>query len=173
MLRWNPGTSIGATSQAQFKFRATTHLSIPIGTYTSTVAIHTSASANDVKVNGTATVLVQLPTTTSNGFVVSGSVITRTGLPPAITIPRGNNDEWFLVQTYLACPPGRTCNDPNTDLFSVTLKIAGYAYEMTAGTAPITPSFQLASLRGVRSTTKQSPDRRRDCFALRARNDGA
>lgn len=146
VLRWNPNTPINATSQAQFKFRATSNISTPIGTYTSTVAIRTSASASEVMVNGTATVLVQVPTTESNSFVTAGSVITRENLPPAINLRRGARGDWFLVQTRIGCPPSRTCNDPNTDLFSVTLKIAGYAYTMTPGIAPITPSLQLAAL---------------------------
>lgn len=145
VLRWNPGTTINATSQSQFKFRATAHVSTPIGTYTSTVAVRTSAGANDVVVNGTATVLVQVPTTESNSFVTAGSVITRENLPPAITVRRGAASDWFLVQTRIGCPPGKTCNDPNTDLFSVTLKIAGFAYTMTPGIAPITPSLKLAN----------------------------
>ncbi|MFN8595524.1 MAG: hypothetical protein U0559_04985 [Anaerolineae bacterium] len=45
VLRWSPGTTINATSQAQFKFRATANISTPIGTYTSTIAVRTSASA--------------------------------------------------------------------------------------------------------------------------------
>jgi hypothetical protein len=57
-----------------------------------------------------------------------------------INVTRGNSDEPFLVQTYLACPPGKTCNDPNTDIFSVTLKVAGFSYTMTAGIAPPTPT---------------------------------
>ncbi len=156
VLRWNPGTTINATSQTQFKFRAASHISTPIGTYTSTVAIHTSASASDVVLNGTATVLVQVPTTESNSFVTAGSVITRENLPPAISIRRGAATDWFLVQTRIGCPPGKTCNDPNTDLMSVTLKIAGFAYTMTPGIAPITPSLQFASLRGGLRPTKQS-----------------
>lgn len=156
VLRWSPGTPINATSQAQFNFRATTNISVPTGTYTSTISLHTNAGANDVIANGVAAVLVQLPTTESNTFVTAGSVITRENLPPAITIRRGARTDWFLVETRIGCPAGKTCNDPNTDLFSVTLKIAGYAYTMTAGTAPITPTLQAASLRGVQSTTKQS-----------------
>ncbi|MFN8596720.1 MAG: hypothetical protein U0559_11140 [Anaerolineae bacterium] len=146
VLRWSPGTTINATSQAQFKFRATANISTPIGTYTSTIAVRTNASANDVTVNGIAALLVQQPTTESNSFVTAGSVITRENLPPAITIRRGVASDWFLVETRIGCPPGKTCNDPNTDLFSVTLKIAGYAYTMTAGTAPITPTLMASSL---------------------------
>ena len=92
-----------------------------------------------------AAMLIQEPTTVSNTFTLPGTVVPRGDLPPLINVTRGNSDEPFLVQTYLACPPGKTCNDPNTDLFSVTLKVAGFSYTMTAGIAPPTPTLQLAT----------------------------
>jgi len=154
-LRWNLAQPIGAANTAQFKFGVTVNPSATIGTYTSTIAAHTSANTQDVTLPNTAAMLVQEPTTVSNTFALPGTVVPRPNLPPMINVTRGNSDEPFLVQTYLACPPGKTCNDPNTDIFSVSLKIAGFSYTMTAGIAPPTPTLQLPSLRAL--SAKQSP----------------
>ncbi|CAG0935804.1 hypothetical protein TFLX_04654 [Thermoflexales bacterium] len=148
-LRWGLAQPIGAASTAQFKFGVTVNPLATIGTYTSTIAAHTSANMQDVLLPSTAAMLVQSPTTVSNTFTLPGTVIPRGELPPLINVTRGNADEPFLVQTYLACPPGKTCNDPNTDIFSVTLKVAGFSYTMTAGIAPPTPTLQIPSLRGA------------------------
>ncbi|MBI5566349.1 MAG: hypothetical protein HY870_15730, partial [Chloroflexi bacterium] len=155
-LRWNLAQPIGAVSVSTFKFGVAVNPSATIGTYTSTIAAHTSANVQDVSLPGAAAMLIQVPTTVSNTFTLPGTVMPRPGLPPLINVRRGNSDEPFLVQTYLACPPGKTCNDPNTDLFLVTLKVAGFSYTMTAGIAPPTPTLQLASLRAP--VAKQSPE---------------
>ena len=145
-LRWSFTQPIGAVSVSTFKFGVAVNPSATIGTYTSTIAVHTSANVQDVSLSSAAAMLIQQPTTVSNTFTLPGTVVPRPGLPPLINVTRGNADEPFLVQTYLACPPGKTCNDPNTDLFSVTLKVAGFSYTMTAGIAPPTPVLQLATL---------------------------
>jgi alpha-tubulin suppressor-like RCC1 family protein len=150
-LRWNLAQPIGAASTGTFRFGVTVNPSATIGTYTSTIAARTSANAQDVTLPNAAAMLIQQPTTVSNTFALPGTVVPRGDLPPMINVTRGNSDEPFLVQTYLACPPGKTCNDPNTDIFSVTLKVAGFSYTMTAGIAPPTPTLQIASLQGARS----------------------
>jgi alpha-tubulin suppressor-like RCC1 family protein len=155
-LRWNLAQPIGAASSAQFKFGVAINPSATLGTYTSTIAARTSANAQDASLSSAAAMLIQQSTTVSNTFTLPGTVIPRSDLPPLINVTRGNSDEPFLVQTYLACPPGKTCNDPNTDLFSVTLKVAGFSYTMTAGIAPPTPTLHVASLRAP--VAKQSPE---------------
>jgi hypothetical protein len=143
-LRWNLAQPIGAASIGTFKFGAAVNPSATIGTYTSTIVVHTSANVQDVTLPSAAAMLVQEPTTVSNTFTLPGTVVPRPNLPPMVNVTRGNSGEPFLVQTYLACPPSKTCNDPNTDIFSVTLKVAGFSYTMTAGIAPPTPTLQLA-----------------------------
>lgn len=155
-LRWNLAQAIGAASTAQFKFGVTINPSATIGTYTSTIAAHTSANTQDVALPSTAAMLVQEPTTVSNTFTLFGSVNPRANLPPLINVTRGNSTEPFLVQTYLACPPGYVCNDPNTDIFSVSLKVAGFSYTMTAGIAPPTPTLQLADTHPATSSSLRS-----------------
>jgi hypothetical protein len=119
-LRWSLAQPIGAVSVATFKFGVAVNPSATIGTYTSTIAVHTSANVQDVTLLSTAALLIQQSTTVSNTCAVVGKVTPRPGLPPLINMTRGNSDEPLLVQTYLACPSGKTCNDPNADIFSVT-----------------------------------------------------
>jgi alpha-tubulin suppressor-like RCC1 family protein len=155
-LRWSLAQPIGAANIGTFKFGVTVNPSATIGTYTSTIALHASANAQDVTLPSAAAMLIQQPTTVSNTFTLPGTVVPRPNLPPLINVTRGNSDQPFLVQTYLACPPGHTCNDPDTDIFSVTLNVAGFSYTMTAGIAPPTPTLQLMSLRAP--VAKQSPE---------------
>ncbi|HSD82935.1 MAG TPA: hypothetical protein VLG46_03705, partial [Anaerolineae bacterium] len=150
-LRWSLAQPIGAASAGTFKFGVAVNPSATVGTYTSTIAARTSANTQDVALPSAAAMLIQEPTTVSNTFTLPGSVVPRPNLPPLINVTRGNSDEPFLVQTYLACPPGYVCNDPNTDLFSVTLKVAGFSYTMTAGIAPPTPTLKLADTRASTS----------------------
>jgi hypothetical protein len=73
-LRWTLSSSIQAASALTFRFGVSNAAPTPNGVYTSTVAVRTSASAQDVVVNDAAPIVVQVPATASNGFQGAGSV---------------------------------------------------------------------------------------------------